>query len=86
VACGEVVVQLTLPDVFGHEYQVDPAETSLTLSVLVVVGLIENVTASILLGSDALSVYATLETVKPEIAPEPSPAAFAVTVLDAVNP
>ena len=86
MACGEVVVQLTLPDEFVHEYQVDPAETSLTLRVLVVVGLIEKVTASILVGSDVFSVYATLEIVKPEIAAEPSPASFAVTVFDAVNP
>jgi hypothetical protein len=76
VACGEVVVQLTLPDEFVHEYQLEPADSSLTLSVLVVAELIEKATASILLGSDEFSVYATLDTVKPEIAPEPSPAAL----------
>jgi hypothetical protein len=43
-------------DELVHEYHVEPAESSFALTVLVLAGLIENATASILLGSDEFSV------------------------------
>jgi hypothetical protein len=54
-ACGEVVAQVTLPDVFVHEYH-EPPLTSCALTTRAVVGLIVNATWSIDCGLDALSV------------------------------
>jgi hypothetical protein len=62
VACGDVVVQETLPAVFVHEYH-EPPDASWTLIVDVVVGLMVNVTASMFCGFDALRLYATFEAV-----------------------
>src|SRR5574340_286763 len=58
VACGDVVLQVTLPAAFAHVYH-EPAGASCTLSVLVVVGEIVNATWSRLVGVVAFSVYET---------------------------
>jgi hypothetical protein len=66
VACGDVVAQLTLPDVFVHEYH-EPPDASWIFTVLAVLGLIVNVTESTFAGFDALRLYATELTVYPLI-------------------
>jgi hypothetical protein len=62
VACGDVVVQETLPAVFVHEYH-DPPDASWILTVDVVVGLIVNVTESMFCGFVALRAYAMFDAV-----------------------
>ena len=59
VACGDVVLQVTLPAEFEHEYH-EPPEASCTFTVVVVVGEIENATWSRFVGVVELSVYAML--------------------------
>jgi hypothetical protein len=62
VACGDVVVQETLPAVFVQAYH-DPPDASWTLTVAVVVGLIVNVTVSMFCGFVALSPYEMFDAV-----------------------
>jgi hypothetical protein len=62
VACGDVVAQLTLPDVFVQEYQ-EPPEASWTFTELAVVGLIVNETESRFAGFEEFRLYATELTV-----------------------
>jgi len=62
VAWGDVVAQDTLPAVFVQEYH-DPPDASWTLKVDVVVGLIVNVTESMLCGFEELRLYAMFEAV-----------------------
>jgi hypothetical protein len=62
VACGDVVVQDTLPAVFVHEYH-DPPAASWILTVVAAVGLIVNVTESMFCGFDAFRLYATFDAV-----------------------
>jgi hypothetical protein len=53
VACGDVVVQETLPEVFVHEYH-EPPDASWIFTVVAAVGLIVKVTESMFCGFDAL--------------------------------
>ena len=76
-------VTLVPPDTVQSVY-VELAATSFALTLVAALSSV-NATESTFAGLDALSVYATAETVYPLIVPSPLPALEPGTVFDAVN-